>query len=237
MMQYHFKRYYIVDIKCSTSDIIVLSQKAVFTVFEISEKLRVQKVQHVIYFACKCELNSFKWIKDMKWMWICDPNCIVQETGRIRAENEHHTLGFQLFTKETHKYSSYGITMEQESWVSISFPYQISSLPGWYGNWEYQMAVWLMIWEWYGELPSIYHLHSRESGNIWYWYGAEPYHSHATYYGECMGCYQIRSNPIVKIYWTIYWWRLLTHMGLIWHVVSFASHFECISSVGIKSLL
>ena len=59
MMQYHFKRYYIVDIKCSTSDIIVLSQKAVFTVFEISEKLRVQKVQHVIYFACKCELNSF----------------------------------------------------------------------------------------------------------------------------------------------------------------------------------
>ena len=60
MMQYHFKRYYIVDIKCSTSDIIVLSQKAVFTVFEISEKLRVQKVQHVIYFACKCELNSFK---------------------------------------------------------------------------------------------------------------------------------------------------------------------------------
>ena len=102
MMQYHFKRYYIVDIKCSTSDIIVLSQKAVFTVFEISEKLRVQKVQHVIYFACKCELNSFKWIKDMKWMWICDPNCIVQETGRIRAENEHHTLGFQLFTKETH---------------------------------------------------------------------------------------------------------------------------------------
>ena len=60
MMQYHFKHYYIVDIKCSTSDIIVLSQKAVFTVFEISEKLRVQKVQHVIYFACKCELNSFK---------------------------------------------------------------------------------------------------------------------------------------------------------------------------------
>ena len=59
MMQYHFKRYYIVEIKCSTSDIIGLSQK-VFTVFDISEKLRVQKVQHVIYFACKCELNSFK---------------------------------------------------------------------------------------------------------------------------------------------------------------------------------
>ena len=110
--------------------------------------------------------------------------------------------------------------MEEESWVSISFPYQITSLPGWYENWEYQMTVWLMTWEWYGELPSIYHLHSRESGNIWYWYGAEPYHSHAIYCGECMGCYQIRSNPIVKIYWTIYWWRLLTHMGLICHVVS-----------------
>jgi len=216
--------------KCSTSDIIVLSQKAVFTVFEISEKLRVQKVQHVIYFSCKCELNSFKWIKDMKWMWICDPNCFVQERGSISGENEHHILGFQLFTKEKHSNTHHMALLWSKN---HGYPYHSHIRSPvclddmgivWkftkYIAFPYQMAVWLMIWEWYGELPSTYHLHSRESGNIRYWYGAEPCHSHTIYYGECMGCCQIRSNPIVKSYWTIYWWRLLTRMALIWHVVS-----------------
>lgn len=35
---------------------------------------------------------------------------------------------------------------------------------------------------------------------MWYWYGVDPYHFHTMYYGKCMVCCQIRSNPIVKSY-------------------------------------
>ena len=45
-------------------------------------------------------------------------------------ERTPHTWISTFHQKSTLEYLSYGITMEQESWVSISFPYQVTSQPG-----------------------------------------------------------------------------------------------------------
>ena len=55
---------------------------------------------------------------------------------------------------------------------------------------------------------------------MWYWYGVDPYHFRTMYYGKCMVCCQIRSNPIVKSYMNYMLNENCDLYGLIWKVIS-----------------
>ena len=104
------------------------------------------------------------------------PIAFVPERGSASGENEHHTLGFQFFTKKAHsnihhmallwsKNHGYPYHSHIRSPVSLDDMGIVRKFTK-YIAFPYQIAVRLMIWEWYGELSSISIVESRETYGI-----------------------------------------------------------------------
>jgi len=91
------------------------------------------------------------------------PIAFVQERGSASGENEHHTLGFQLFTKKAHsdihhmallwsKNHGYPYHSHIRTPVSLDDMGIVWKFTK-YTAFPYQMTVWLIIWECMGSCP------------------------------------------------------------------------------------